>query len=159
MSKKKIYKCACSCGCRRKPGSRRVECSNCGHHVCPGYCLALDEIDVNTDGVYYKYSLCRQCLKRDTRLCDDGVDRIMCDGEPWHPQRSLQEIIIAYISYTLIQASLLQYEDTSDEWHILWSKLRWVLAHSADALLLYTANTTKSHHHGKNGSLARHSRP
>ena len=124
MSKKNNYKCACLCGCRRKPGRRRVECSNCGHHVCPGYCLALDEIDVNTDDVYYKYSLCRQCLKQGTRLCDDGVDRIICDGEPWHRKGkrrtwSLQEIIIAYITYTLIQASLLQYEDTSDEWVIL----------------------------------------
>ena len=52
--------CRCRCGCRRRPG-RRVKCSDCGYHVCPGYCLAIE-----IDGVFR----CRKCLI------------LPCDGVP-----------------------------------------------------------------------------
>ena len=121
MGRRNKCRCYCSCGCEKKPRFRRVECSNCGHHVCPGYCLALDEIAVDTNGVLYKYSLCRQCLKLGTRVCDDGVDRILCDGKPWPPHCgiSLQEMIIAYVLHSLMEATVLQYEKQSDEWEII----------------------------------------
>ena len=57
-------RCRCRCGCRRTPGSRRVECGRCGYHVCPGYCLAVE---------LSGRALCRPCLDAS------------CNGvpEPW----------------------------------------------------------------------------
>ena len=57
-------RCRCRCGCRRTPGSRRVECGRCGHPLCPGYCLAVE---------LSGRALCRPCLDAS------------CNGvpEPW----------------------------------------------------------------------------
>ena len=108
--KKNRYKCSCLCGCSRTPGCRRVECSNCGYYVCPGYCLALDELEVCTEGVNFKLSLCRRCVS----------DRIICNGLPYYPDASLHELIIAYVQWNFLQACLLYsecYHD--DEWHVV----------------------------------------
>ena len=74
---------------------------------------------MSTDGIDYKYSLCRQCIARDTVICVDGVDRILCDGRPKYPKASLQERIIAYVCYSLVQASSLQLEKDLDDWEIV----------------------------------------
>ena len=64
MRRRNRCRCRCICGCRRTPGSRRVECGRCGHHVCPGYCLAVE---------LSGRALCRHCLSTN------------CNGvpEPW----------------------------------------------------------------------------
>ena len=121
-------KCCCSCGCRRSPGSRRVECSNCGHHVCPGFCLALDELNLSTEGVRYKFSLCRQCVARDTVLPDDGIDRIICDSRADWPEFSVldfQEMITACALYSFLacliknEREVNDRETHSDDWEVL----------------------------------------
>ena len=78
-------KCTCRCGCRRKPGSRRVECHGCGRLVCPGYCLGLE---TNTA------ILCRVCLDRD---CDG-------DPEPWRLEEILESQF--YVSLLCLQWQL-----------------------------------------------------
>ena len=53
MPRKNKKRCCCKCGCRRTPGCRRDVCNRCEHHVCPGYCLAIE-----LNGT----ALCRHCL-------------------------------------------------------------------------------------------------
>ena len=64
MRRRNRCRCRCICGCRRTPGSRRVECGRCGHPLCPGYCLAVE---------LSGRALCRHCLSTN------------CNGvpEPW----------------------------------------------------------------------------
>ena len=113
MPKRNRYKCCCLCGCEKTPGCRRVECSNCGYHVCPGFCLALEWV---TENDRREYSLCRRCVNRGTVLPDDGVDRIICDGKPYPPLASMQELIVAYVILSYLQAYSLIFVCDSDDW-------------------------------------------
>ena len=85
MARRNHYRCCCRCGCRRKPGSRRVECSGCGHHVCPGYCLGME-----INGIVF----CRKCLN------------LSCDGVPegWQLTEILEHRF--YVSLLSCQARL-----------------------------------------------------
>ena len=123
------YRCCCSCYCRKRPG-RRVQCSNCEHYVCPGSCLALEfeipEIPVGfcLSAHCIPYALCRQCVKRGTKLNEDGIDRIHCDGLPWWP--SMQDMIIAYVLWKYLHAYMLVFvcdgdseEDDEESWNVV----------------------------------------
>ena len=113
MPKKNIYHCCCPCGCGKKPGCRRVVCSSCAYHVCPGFCLALEWV---TEHDRKEYALCRRCVKHGTALPDDGVDRILCDGNPYRPMASMQELIVAYVILSYLQAYSLLFVCATDEW-------------------------------------------
>ena len=124
MPKKNKYRCWCPCGCGRKPGCRRVVCHSCHHHICPGYCLALEWETANDR---QKYALCRRCVNYGTVLPDDGVDRIICDGKPYPPLATMQELIVAYVIFSYLQAYSLALssgllddsERDADGWDIL----------------------------------------
>jgi len=106
--------CKCSCGCGRTPGCRRIECSGCGRHVCPGYCIAIDELDVIEQGARYSYSLCRRCLSN----CSIHV--ISCDGEPSWPAATLQQLIETYIIFTFLHCVERHSRCNTDEWAQRW---------------------------------------
>ena len=135
MPTKNKCPCTCSCGCKKVPGCRRIVCSSCGEYVCPGYCIAIDELDMPFNSGASKFSLCRQCLKHGTML-QNGKDRIICDGQPGWPTEetpiehtaTLQDSLIAYVIYKYIQTYMLVYGDAeqlqqdveaSDDWQIL----------------------------------------
>ena len=83
---------------------------------------------MSTDGVRYKFSLCRQCLARDTVLPDDGIDRIICgNGVCCHEYVSLdyQEMITACALYSFFACLIENERDVndrethSDDWEVL----------------------------------------
>ena len=123
MPKRFRYKCGCSCGCEKTPGCRRVVCRSCKNHVCPGFCLALElvtendrEVELVPENDREQYSLCRQCISRGTVLPDDGVARVLCDGYPYPPDASLQDLIFAYVIFSYLQAYSLIFVCDSDDW-------------------------------------------
>ena len=102
MAKKNKSLCWCLCGCRRRPGCRRIECYSCHRLICPGYCLA---VEWETAHDRKEYALCRRCANDGTVFPDDGVDRIICDGNPYPPPlASMHEMIVAYVIFSYLQA-------------------------------------------------------
>ena len=73
------YRCCCACGCRRTPGSRRIECSICGYYICPGYCLAI-ELELSE-----RFAACRCC------------SGLSCTGEP--TANEIRDLIVSWVCY------------------------------------------------------------
>ena len=57
MGRRNRRRCRCLCGCDKVPGYRRIECSICKCHICPGVCLAI-ELDPSA-----RFAACRWCSR------------------------------------------------------------------------------------------------
>ena len=82
------YSCCCRCGCRRKPGCRRVECDSCGCLVGPGCCLAFEAFASETH--QRNFNMCH--------VCADSYDA-RCGGiyQHWQLGRMWEAFICALV--------------------------------------------------------------